>query len=197
MLRLKMVLRGASRSLALLLQAAQTSFGAVLTFASFRIGSAPVPADSAGLCVVAFNGCLTSFGCYACSVEFADGTVDDWSVDDMAPAARSQKTKRAKGASRRQQKRRLASMSTSELFEAGVKAFHEQQYEDALGLFEHAQQIMNPESDPQTTLNVYNFHGVRLQTVSVTVSVSTAALFASLLVLSRIQTATCSWCSGV
>ena len=105
-------------------------------------------------------------------MEFADGTVDDWSVDDMTPAARSQKAKRAKGASRRQQKRRVASLSISELFEAGVKAFREKQYKDALGLFEHAQQIMNPESDPQMTLNVYNFYGVRLRIVSV----STAAL---------------------
>lgn len=90
----------------------------------------------------------------------------------MTPAARSQKAKRAKGASRRQQKRRVASLSISELFEAGVKAFREKQYKDALGLFEHAQQIMNPESDPQMTLNVYNFYGVRLRIVSV----STAAL---------------------
>jgi hypothetical protein len=101
------------------------------------------------------------------SVEFADGTVDDWSVDDMTPVVKSQKSKRAKGASRRQQKRRMLSMSVSELFEAGVKAFGEQQYEDALGLFEHAQQAMDPTSDPQTTLNVYNFHGVRLWIVSI------------------------------
>ena len=105
------------------------------------------------------------FGLVNYSVQFADGSVDDWSVDDMTAAAKSHKTKRAKGASRRQQKRRVSRMSVSELFETGVKAFREQQYEDALGLFEHAQQTMDPAADPQMALNVYNFHGVRVRAV--------------------------------
>jgi hypothetical protein len=106
--------------------------------------------------------CL-SFDLAAFSVQFADGTVDDWSVEDMAPAVKSLKTRRAKGAARRQQKRRVAGMSATELAAAGVQAFRAQQYEEALEIFEHAQQVVDPKADPQTALNVNNYLGVSLR----------------------------------
>lgn len=81
----------------------------------------------------------------------------------MTPAVKYPKTKRAKGAARRQQKRRVAGMSATQLAAAGVQAFRAQQYEEALEIFEHAQQVVDPKSDPQTALNVYNFHGVSLR----------------------------------